>query len=92
MKEILKRIINKPIDTVTLDDLMNCFELIKDDGDIAMIKFDGPREIDHYTVVFIIQSLREGSVRIDDASLKSAAMKALTRYYNLKYASSNGNA
>jgi|GEM_PF-2519180 len=85
MKEILREIIDKPIEMVTLEALMNCFEVIKDNGDIGLIKFDGLRESSHYTVVVTIPSLDNTHIRMDDSSLKNAVIKVLVKYYKLKY-------
>jgi hypothetical protein len=84
MKEKLEEILSKPIDKITIEELLNCFEILKDAGDNGIIKFDGLRKENHYTVVITINSLRDTNIRNDDSSLKGALVKALIRYNNTK--------
>lgn len=45
---LIKRMIEKP--EISLEELMTCFERIKLKGDVVVIKFDGERDEDAYTV------------------------------------------
>jgi hypothetical protein len=65
----------------SLEELLHCFETIKDNGDLGMIKFDGMRKDNHYTVWvgFPMETGKE-SFRLDGSDLKKTIMKVLARY------------
>ncbi|WBV61109.1 hypothetical protein PFY12_03065 [Chryseobacterium camelliae] len=45
--DYIKLVLSKDSD---LEDLLMCFETVKENGDVAVIKFDGGRESDPYTL------------------------------------------
>ena len=65
----------------SIEELIKCFEYVKDNGDIAVIKFDGERNEKGYTVFisFPVTKKRE-MIRADENDLREALVKVLTRY------------
>lgn len=67
--------------THSIEELINCFEYVKKNGDIAVIKFDGERNENEYTVFisFPVSKKRE-MIRSDESDLKKALVEVLTKY------------
>jgi hypothetical protein len=78
MEEIRKIL---KLENPSFDELIQCFEIIKDDGAISVIKFDGARKENQYTVFISFSSNRE-MIRIDSDNLRTALIKALQFYIN----------
>jgi len=75
----IKEIIEK--DNSTLEELINCFELVKENGDIAIIKFDGERKENVYTVFISFPPIKEREmIRADESNLRKALLKVLAVY------------
>jgi hypothetical protein len=70
--------LNKPFSDITLAELLACFEQAKDRGDVAVIKLDGLRKENQYTV--FITSPKGEMIRADEATLKEAMYKVLVEY------------
>lgn len=72
-------------DNPSFEDYINCFEQVKADGSVAVIKFDGEREANHYTVFisFPTESTRT-TLRIDHDDLKQAMTIVLERYLSVQ--------
>jgi hypothetical protein len=64
----------------SLEELINCFEKIKSNGEVAVIKFDGERESDEYTVFVSFPKDEREMIRADESDLKCALLKVLTKY------------
>jgi len=65
----------------TIEGLINCFELIKQNKDIAIIKFDGERENDNYTIfITFSQSKNMQMIRTDCSDLKQGMNEILEKY------------
>ncbi len=65
----------------SFEDLINCLEIIKKEGDVSVIKFDGARTDNSYTVfvTFAINKNKE-IIRADENDLKRAIIKVLSEY------------
>ncbi|SHG93431.1 hypothetical protein SAMN04488522_108279 [Pedobacter caeni] len=64
-----------------MEELLNCFEQVKNKGDIALIKFDGQRNEDEYTVLIAFPEIKKREmIRADESSLRIALIKVLTEY------------
>lgn len=65
----------------SLSELINCFECIKDNGDVAVIKFDGERVDNGYTVLILFSSSKNRDLlRADEQTLEDALLKVLKKY------------
>ena len=65
----------------TLESLINCFELLKQNGDVAVIKFDGERASEPYTIFITFPSAKARSmIRVDENDLKTGLIKSLSEY------------
>lgn len=72
-------------ENLSIEDLINCFEVIKDNGDVAVIKFDGQRSENKYTIFIIFsQDPTKEMIRIDDSDLKNGLISVLKRYIALE--------
>jgi hypothetical protein len=76
--EFIKKIIEKQ--NPSFEELINCFEKIKANGEVAVIKFDGERESDEYTVFVSFPKGERKMIRSDESDLKDALLKVLTKY------------
>ncbi|MCO4294442.1 hypothetical protein NF867_16390 [Solitalea sp. MAHUQ-68] len=65
----------------SIEELISCFECIKENGDVVVIKFDGERTLNQYTVfvTFPNDPTRE-MIRSDDSDLRTAFVKVLRLY------------
>lgn len=66
-----------------MTDLIDCLDLVRKNGDVVVVKFDGEREQDFYTL-FITFSLTKNKsmIRIDHSNLRDAILELLKRYIN----------
>ena len=80
--EEINQIISK--ETISIEELIICFEQVRKNGDIAVIKFDGERIENAYTILisFPVTKKRE-MIRVDEAILKIGLKKALVKYIEL---------
>lgn len=76
IEEIIKK------ENPTFDELISCFEIVKDDGNIGFIKLDGERDKDHYTIIITFPENREEMLRSDGADLKQQLKNVLSKYIN----------
>lgn len=76
--KLIKEIIEKQ--NPSLEELIYCFEKIKLNGAVAVIKFDGERECDGYTVFISFPKGEREMIRADESDLKVALLKVLTNY------------
>ncbi|TRX35069.1 hypothetical protein [Flavobacterium restrictum] len=77
--KIIKEILEK--DNLSIEDLIYCFEQVKKNGDIAVIKFDGERDEIGYTIFISFPLIKKREmIRADENSLKVALIKVLTKY------------
>ncbi|GLB49273.1 hypothetical protein [Neptunitalea lumnitzerae] len=69
--------------SVSFDDLLACFEQVKENGDVAVIKFDGERVENQYTVfISFPQNENKSMIRADSDDLKDALSNVLKSYVN----------
>lgn len=76
--KFIKEIIEKQ--NPSIEELINCFEKIKLNGEVAVIKFDGERESNEYTVFVSFPKGEREMIRADESDLKIALLKVLTKY------------
>ncbi|MDI3322367.1 hypothetical protein [Pinibacter soli] len=77
-KSYIKEIINKP--ACSLEEIISCFEKVKENGDAAVIKFDGERSENSYTVFVSCPTKNRELLRADENDLKTALLKVLSEY------------
>ncbi|MBV4357147.1 hypothetical protein [Pinibacter aurantiacus] len=76
--DYIKEIINKP--DYSLEEIIGCFEKVKENGDVAVIKFDGERGENSYTVFVSFPTKKRDMLRADENDLKTALLKVLSKY------------
>ncbi|MBX2949528.1 MAG: hypothetical protein KF704_09655 [Crocinitomicaceae bacterium] len=74
----IKEIVEK--ENSSFEELIDCFEKIKVNGEVVVIKFDGEREIDNYTVFISFPDNKREMIRADENNLKKALVKVLAKY------------
>jgi hypothetical protein len=75
----IKRIISNANPTIA--DLINAFESVKENGDVGVIKFDGLRDQDQYTVFISFDNNKnKAMIRADEGDLITALLKVLREY------------
>lgn len=77
--EYIKKILNKDSN---LEELLMCFEAVRQNGDIAIIKFDGLRDKDFYTLMITFSNNERNMLRVDNSNLKEAMKNLLNQYIN----------
>ena len=80
MLEITKILNNK---NISLVDLFKCLELVKSNGDVVVIKIDGERNIDQYTVFISFPNKDLAMIRGDSDDLKMTILTVLKKYVHL---------
>jgi REP element-mobilizing transposase RayT len=75
----IKQILDKDSN---VEELIMCFEKIKENKDVAIIKFDGERQNNFYTIMITFPNNRREMLRIDGNDLKEAMRNILTQYIN----------
>jgi hypothetical protein len=72
-------ILNKK--TPSYGDLILCFEHVRANGDIAVIKFDGERQSNQYTVFITFPIIKKREmIRVDGSNLENALISCLQQY------------
>lgn len=74
----IKEIIEKK--DASYDELIGCFEKVKANGDVAVIKLDGERDKNWYTILILFPGKKREMIRADESDLKKALKKVLTKY------------
>ncbi|WP_342333048.1 hypothetical protein [Pedobacter sp. FW305-3-2-15-E-R2A2] len=65
----------------SIEELISCFEQVKKNGDIAVIKFDGERTVNEYTIFITFPLIKKREmIRADVSDLKKGLIKVLIRY------------
>ncbi|KUY30389.1 hypothetical protein ATB96_01730 [Elizabethkingia ursingii] len=79
----IRKIKNILLENPSMTDLIDCLDLVRKNGDVVVVKFDGEREQDFYTL-FITFSLTKNKsmIRIDHSNLRDAILELLKRYIN----------
>ncbi|SHN07668.1 hypothetical protein SAMN05216311_10539 [Chitinophaga sp. CF418] len=75
---------SKYFNEISIEELIDCFERVKDNGDVGFIKFDGARMTNHYTVCITTPTLQWDMIRADESTLKVALIKVLAKYVEVK--------
>lgn len=67
----------------SIENLIDCLDTIRKNGDVVVLKFDGEREKDFYTLfVTFPPSKNKSMIRIDQSNLKDAIIELLKKYIN----------
>jgi hypothetical protein len=74
----IKEFTNKEV--FSAEDILNIISLVGKNKDIIMVKNDGIRDTNQYTVVIISSVDPEKSFRCDDSSLQNAMKTVLQKY------------
>lgn len=81
LMNVIKNTLSRSYDDLSIGDLMNCFEIIKDQLGLVYIKFDGVEEVDFYSVIIHFprdpQSLW---IEAQHPTLKESMYDALVRF------------
>lgn len=64
----------------TIQELISCFEVIKENGNVAVIKFDGERTHNWYTVFLTFPNNQHQIIREDKDNLRDALIAVLSAY------------
>jgi hypothetical protein len=64
----------------SFEELIDCLEKVKENKNVAVVKFDGERERDWYTILILFPNGGREMIREDGSDLKSALIKVLSRY------------
>lgn len=64
----------------SFEELIECFEKIKEIGGVVVIKFDGERDSNSYTVFISFPNNRREMIRVDENDLRNAFLKVLSKY------------
>lgn len=76
---LIKKTLEK--ESPSLTELIHCFESVKGNGDVGVIKFDGERIENGYTVFISFSSSKKREmIRADEHQLERALIKVLTKY------------
>lgn len=84
MQQTIADILNKSISEISLAELMYCMEKVKDNGDVCLIKLDGERKLNHYTVLISFIGIKAEMIRADEATLISTLTKVLIKYIEVR--------
>lgn len=77
--DYIKRILEN--ESLSFEDLIKCLERVKQNGDIAVVKFDGERIENSYTVFISFPQIKNKEIiRVDESDLKIALIKVLKIY------------
>ena len=64
----------------SIEELIQCFETVKENGNVAVIKFDGERTTNQYTVFISFPSTERQIIRSERSTLKEALENVLRAY------------
>lgn len=81
--KLIAETLSKPFNEISFDEYMACFEEVKNQGDLALIKFDGPRDSNQYTVVISKIKVQNTNIRLDTNDLKLGLHEVLKKYLAL---------
>lgn len=80
MKKTIAEILSKAFEDITIEDLINCVEKVRENGDVAVFKLDGQRKDEQYTAFITCPDFKGEMIRADESSLKDALLKILKQY------------
>ncbi|MDV3753984.1 hypothetical protein [Elizabethkingia anophelis] len=79
----MEKIKNILLENPSMADLIDCLDLVRKNGDIVVVKFDGEREQDFYTLFITFPVNKNKSmIRIDHSNLRDAILELLKKYIN----------
>jgi len=65
---------------LTIDNLIVCVQKIKEEGNVVVIKFDGERIENGYTIFITFPNNEREMIRTDQNDLKNALIEILKQY------------
>ncbi|WP_341836426.1 hypothetical protein WJU16_00810 [Chitinophaga pollutisoli] len=65
----------------TIEELLACFELIRKDGNVVVIKMDGARADSQYTVFVTFSEGEREMIRFDGDNFKGTLLEVLRAYH-----------
>ena len=68
---------------LTCEQMLFAFQKIGDEGDVVLMKHDGERSDNRFTVVILSPSRRFDSIRLDAESLSAAFAGCLREYFTV---------
>ena len=80
MQQSISNILNRPTNEITIEELIYCAEIVKQNGHVFFLKLDGERKERHYTVCITFPDTKMELIRADELSLKDALLKVLGEY------------
>ena len=76
--DLIEKTIEKQ--NASLEELIDCLEKVKENKNVVVVKFDGERERDWYTILILFSNGGREMIREDGSDLKSTLIKVLSRY------------
>jgi hypothetical protein len=64
----------------SMEELINCFEEVRKNGDVVVMKFDGERASDQYTIFITFSQKKKDMIRFDGDNLQSTILSVLGEY------------
>lgn len=71
-------VLNKEFQSI--EELIDCFDKLKECGDVAVIKFDGERENNQHTIFITFPTKNRDLIRYDGDNLKEGLFLVLKEY------------
>lgn len=83
--DFIRKVIEKQDSSI--EELIDCLEKIKSNGDVVVIKFDGERSENAYTIFITFPSIKKREmIRVDEGYLKIGLIKVLIKYLEVSQA------
>ncbi|MFY0255160.1 hypothetical protein ACDQ55_14525 [Chitinophaga sp. 30R24] len=82
--QTITSIVSRLFNNISIEDFIYCFEKIKENGDVGVIKFDGDRKDKQYTVFITFSTIKAEMIRADESTLKEALFKVLLKYIEVR--------
>lgn len=64
----------------SFDNLIRCLEIVKENGDVCVVKLDGGRMDNQYTVFISFSNNKREMIRVDGSDLKEVLIDVLRLY------------
>ena len=79
IKQLISLLINQP-EELTSEQILDVFLKVGQEGDVIILKNDGIREINTFSIIIIYSNSMFESIRIDGDNLSEVVKIALSRY------------
>jgi len=70
-------------DSMSSSQMLLCIEEVRETGNVFILKVDGERSENHYTVMITFPNSVYETIRCDDAELFAAVRSVLNDYYSV---------